>query len=421
MKADNFFQPAKKRTDRFVGGKKAICSNCGLYKDARNPRIEPFGNFRLGIMNVGEAPGEEEDIRAKPWQGKVGKKLSVTFRKLGIDLFDDCININAANCRPVDSKGNNRPPNDFEIECCRRRVFQAIEQYKPKVIILHGGAAVKSVIGSRWKKDLGGITKWRGWAIPDRDLNAWICPVFHPSFVDRQSKYPEVETVWLQDLKYALSKVSDGVIPQFEDEKTKIQYIWDQGTLEGVFGSLALGESELVAFDYETTGLKPHAKGHRIVCCAVATGPNHAYAFMMPTKKHERVLFRRFLASKEVAKAAHNMKFEQNWSVVRAGGTVNPWVWDSMQAAHILDNRKGITSLKFQAYINFGVVDYDSEIAPYLQGKDQKNGNSFNRIYDFIDKFGEEKLLEYCGLDALFEYKLMLKQMENLNFNFTLK
>ena len=70
----------------------------------------------------------------------------------------------------------------------KKLALKIIEKYKPKVIILLGGSSLLSMIGYRWKKDLGGITKWRGWTIPDRDFKAWICPTFHPSYVDRKQE-----------------------------------------------------------------------------------------------------------------------------------------------------------------------------------------------------------------------------------------
>jgi hypothetical protein len=82
-----------------------------------------------------------------------------------------------------------------------------------------------------------------------------------------------------------------------------------------------------------------------------------------------------------------------------------------MLAAHILDNRRGVCSLKFQTYINFGVVGYDDFTAPFLKGADAKNSNSMNKIRDiWQDRNGREKLLKYCGLDSLFTYRLAVKQ-----------
>jgi hypothetical protein len=62
--------------------------------------------------------------------------------------------------------------------------------------------------------------------------------------------------------------------------------------------------------------------------------------------------------------------------------------------------------------VNFGVVDYDSSISPYLKAKDSKNGNAINRIMELVNKpGGKEKLMTYCGLDTLYTYRLAMKQM----------
>lgn len=408
-----FFTKEQTQSKSRPNGKTYSCASCGLYRFALNPRMNAFGKFKKGILNIGEAPGEIEDWRGKQWQGKMGRRLQRVYNSFGIDLFEDCLNINAVNCRP----SKNKTPTNYEIACCRQRVFQVIKQYQPRVIILLGNAAIQSVIGSKFKKELGGITKWRGWTIPDRDLNAWICPIFHPSYVDRNDGFKEVETIWKQDIKRALSKIEEP-IPAFHDDRSNIEFIDSTDHLSTVLQNIQLGnETELAFFDYETTGLKPHARGHRIACAAIATHPNKCYAFMMPKKKADRVWFGRFLKSPLVGKGAANMKYEHAWSQVRLGYTPEPWVWDTMQAAHILDNRPGITSLKFQAYVQLGVADYDSHIESYLKGRDEKNANSMNRIFEFIDQYGEEELLTYCGLDALYEYQLGLLQMKQLGFD----
>ena len=83
-----------------------------------------------------------------------------------------------------------------------------------------------------------------------------------------------------------------------------------------------------------------------------------------------------------------------------------------MQAAHILDNRPGITGLKFQSYVQFGVLGYDDDAAPYLKSADSYG---VNRIMELIGtKEGSQKLLLYNGIDSLMAYRLALPQMEVL-------
>lgn len=399
-----FFTAKQTESKSRPDGKTYSCASCGLYKDVQSPRMKPFGNFKKGILNLGEAPGEVEDKRGKPWQGKTGRLLQKTYRRLGIDLFEDCLNINAVNCRPMDKKGINRTPTNYEIDCCRKSILQVIEQYKPKVIVLLGNAALYCLLGHRWKKDLGGIMKWRGWVIPDQDFNTWICPTFHPSYVGRSEA--EVETIWIQDLERIIRQVDKALTIYQEPE---ISIIKDLSILPHL-------KSKLVSIDYETTGLKPQAKGHRIICAAVATDENNCFVFMMPKSRNARQPLVDLLANPNISKMAHSIKFEEIWSVVRLWQPIQNWVWDSMLAVHVLDNRPSVTSLKFQVYVNFGVIDYASEIAPYLQAP-TKGGNDMNRVYELLKMpGGQEKLLQYCGLDAIYEYRLALRQMELINY-----
>jgi hypothetical protein len=75
-----------------------------------------------------------------------------------------------------------------------------------------------------------------------------------------------------------------------------------------------------------------------------------------------------------------------------------------MLAAHALDNRPGITSLKFQVFAMLGMGSYDDHIKPFLKTKGKLRLNH-------IDEIDERDLLLYNGLDSLYEYKLAQLQM----------
>ena len=79
-----------------------------------------------------------------------------------------------------------------------------------------------------------------------------------------------------------------------------------------------------------------------------------------------------------------------------------------MQGGHILDNRQAISGLKFQTAINFGLYSYDEDISPYLESIDPKNANSFNRVREAP----VQRLLTYCGIDSLVQYRLAMLQLE---------
>jgi len=417
-----FFSSKETKSKSRPDGRTYSCASCGLYQYVLSPRMESFGNFKKGILNLGEGPGEEEDKKGKQWQGKMGRALQRVYKKQGIDLFGDCLNINAVNCRPTNEKGGNRKPTDYEIACCRRRVIQIIEQYKPKVIVLLGGSALKTLLGHRWKKDLGGISKWRGCTIPDRDFRAWVCPVFHPSYVERQNEDSVTETIWEQDLERALGMM-EVPFPKFPNEEKQIQIVQNKDEVSRVLRLLNQGsippDPQLMAFDIESTGLKPYdTSRHHISCISFCENPNHAYVIPAPKRRGHKKHLKDLLENLNIGKIAANMKFEDTWMNIIYGIHVTPWAWDTMQAAHILDNRPGITGLKFQTYVNFGIVDYDSEISGYLEAQDQKDGNSVNRIDElWASPEPRKKLMTYCGMDTIFTYKLALKQMKEMNFD----
>lgn len=392
-----FFTKKETENHTIVKGKPLTCIGCGLYKDCNTPKMEPAGNFKKGILNIGTMPSKADDKIGRPFQGSIGKILQRAYKKIGIDLYEDCLNTTALQCY-TDSE-----PTNYQLDCCRSRILKVIEEYKPKAIVLHGMPAVYSVIGNRWKKDLSTISKWRGWMIPDQDLKTWLFPLFDLEFVEERRDGAE-ETIWMNDIRNIST-------PPFKEYiEPKIEIIEDLSILETI--------KDQFAFDYETTGLKPHAQGHRIICCAIADKEDHVYVFMMPKTKRELEPLVTLLQNKNVGKIAQNLKFEHTWSKVRLRCEVDYWLWDTMLATHLLDNRPGITGLKFQTYVQFGVIDYSSDVEPYLKGVNDSS-NAINRIEELVAlPHGKEKLMKYCALDAIFELRLANLQMNDIMLPF---
>lgn len=411
-----FFSKAQVEDPAYKSGKGIhSCPSCGLYQNVLSPKMEPYGEGKQGVMVIGEAPGEDEDRRGKPWQGKAGKQLQKAFKRQGIDLFQDCVSLNAINCRPTDKKGRNTTPTGQQIACCRRRVLNAVQEYKPRVVILQGGSAVSSVIGHRWHRNLGGVNKWRGWAIPDRELGAWVCPTFHPSYVQRQEEQNEVQVLWEQDLHKAVGMAGES-LPSYADEEGGVVITEDVGSVLEVLrdpSSYEDPDHRLLAFDLETTGLKPYnTQDHQVATISFCAQPDQAYAIPMPTEPEHLEQLREILEDPAIGKIAANMMFEDNWMVTMYGIKPYPWVFDTMQAAHVLDNRPGITGLKFQVYVRFGLVGYDEEVQPYLKSP---SSHEPNRVMELMrSRGGRKQLLRYCGMDSLLEYRLAKLQREEL-------
>ena len=381
------------------------CGLCGLHKVCHSPKMKPTGDGEKGILFIAEAPGEKEDARGEQLVGKVGQLHRKTIRRMGIDLDKDCRKINAINCRPPD----NKTPTTEQINACRPNILKEIQRFKPKIIIPMGSVAVESLLGHRWKHGkTGGITRWNGFVIPDRELGCWVCPTFHPSFVIRSEGNKAVEKIYKDDLETAFWTLKNKPFPVFEDESKHITCLFEIKDIKRYLLSLIKKPPTILCLDYETTGLKPHVKGHQIVSMAFSTDGKTATAF--PYDKRIRSLIIQVLTHPKINKIAANLKFEELWSNVIIGCGVSKWIWDTMIVAHLLDNRSYTTGLKFQTYVRYGLIDYDSHIAPLLRGVDD-HANAFNQIH----KIPLKDLLIYNGFDALFEYRLAMDQMREMS------
>lgn len=400
-----FFTPDQTQSDK-ISKTPQSCASCGLFKKATNGRMKPWGKFGKKILIVGDAPSRRDDRKKKAWSDSDGDYLKWAFKKNGIHLFRDTITTYACQCPiPKDAR-----PEENEVFCCRRRLMKQIKKLKPKMIFLVGSAAVKAVIGKSWKKGLGGMERWRGWNIPDREHGAWIHPIFTPKYTesreDRQGRNL-AEIIWLKDIKEGLKKLDSKII--WTDEREYITHVKSDKHFREVVKRLLL--ADMMCFDYEGTGLKPHKKGHKITHTSAAISTKECYSWA--NNPYRDKFFKKVLESK-VKKIAHNISFENVWSLVILKAIVRNWFWDTMVNAHLLDGRKAISGLKFQTYVNFGVADYDSLISPYLQSDDEYGANSFNTIERFIRQYGNHPVREYCGLDSLYGFGLALLQIEQM-------
>jgi uracil-DNA glycosylase family 4 len=379
------------------------CGACGLYKTCKSPKMNPFGTGEIKILFIAEAPGIEEDQTGKPMQGRIGKWLS-NFLDNEFDLdISRCSKINAISCYPGNtSKGS-------FAEYCKPRLLSQVKDMSPSVIIPMGTAAVNGIVGSELGKDLESIAAYAGFAIPSQRYNAWVCPTYHPSFLFKRYKDDYVEdtaavSVFRNHIAAALPLVKKPVdIYRKEKLEEQVEIIYSAAAAKSRLKDLA-NKKGLLAFDYETTGLKPDSEKQEIVSCSFCLDGTDTFAFMMDDSL--RPMLSRVLLNRDLRKVASNLKFEERWTMAKLGHGVAGWEWDTMIAAHCLDNRPGITSIKMQGYLMLGIVDYSSHIKPFLEAR---NSNGLNNIR----KLDQASLLLYNGMDSLLEYIVAKKQMES--------
>lgn len=388
----------------------AGCPSCGLLNKCLHPKMKCTGEGRLGIYILGEAPGEEEDKKGIQLIGKAGQRLRRTLRGMGLDLDRDFVKDNSLMCRPP----GNETPKPLQVEACRSHVFENINRVQPRVIIALGGIAVQSLLGGRWTHDNNlSISRWRNLAIPDYTLGAWICPTYHPSYLERKKYEPVLDVLWRRDLEQALELAQRPLPPQL---KPKVNKIWTTDELNsylmGVLrrGTQASQDNPLILFfDYETTGKKPYAAIQRIKSCSFAESPKEGFGWLWDLMDARSfTLFRRIMENPGIKKGGANIKYEHNWTKAQTSRFGPPicirgWWWDCNISGHIEDVRPGNSNVKFQAYSRLGVEDYDSHIKPFLR---QADPNGINRI----DELDPEELLDYNVLDSCYEFAVALEQ-----------
>ena len=167
------------------------CQNCSLCKTRTNV-VFGHGPIPCNLMVIGEGPGEQEDIQGKPFVGKSGQLLTKIFESVGIHRDTDCFIANTVKCRPPE----NRTPTPEEITTCKPFLIQQIQLVKPKILILLGAPALKTILEEKLA-----ITKVRGnWYKAPVDYMKdplYIMPLFHPSYLLRNASKEQGAPKWL--------------------------------------------------------------------------------------------------------------------------------------------------------------------------------------------------------------------------------
>jgi len=359
--------------------------------------MKPTGDGYKKVLVVAESPGEEEDERGIQLIGKSGQLLRSTLKQIGVDLDRDCWKTNAVVCR---CEGT---PTPIQIECCRPLLMKTILEYNPDVVLLLGVTSVTSLIGHLWKNsDIGGISRWVGWKIPNREPNMWICPTYHPAYLLRR-RDNEVLHLWFKKHLEQAFRIEGKPWDEAPDYNSRLMILQDPDEAVGVIED-RLRRHRYIAFDFETDRVKPDMEGATIITCSVCIGGEVSISFPWWGKicGYMSSVFR----DEGIYKIGCNIKFEERWVRRLLGHGVEGWVWDCMLAAHVLDNRPGITGLKFQAFVRRGVPDWSVGID---MGK-VEGGNDLNSV----KLIPVRELMNYNAIDSLMTYEVAKDQMEEM-------
>lgn len=161
------------------------CTRCPLHLE-RTHVVHTEGDRKARLMFVGEAPGADEDIQARPFVGRAGQLLTKIIEAIGFKREEVLIG-NVNRCRPP----QNRAPTTDEASMCKPYLLREIAVVQPEVIVVLGNTAMKNLLDTR-----EGITKLRGRFQDHKGIK--VMPTFHPAYLLRD---PSKKRETWEDLK----------------------------------------------------------------------------------------------------------------------------------------------------------------------------------------------------------------------------
>jgi DNA polymerase len=151
------------------------CKRCKLSRGRKNI-VFGEGSSSAKLMFIGEGPGREEDIQARPFVGDAGKVLTNLIKKMGFKREDVYI-ANIVKCRPP----MNRDPEYDEISTCGPFLHKQIEIINPRVIVCLGRVSSQTLLKTKTP-----ISRLRGRFF--NYISIPVMPTFHPAYLIRNPK-----------------------------------------------------------------------------------------------------------------------------------------------------------------------------------------------------------------------------------------
>ena len=167
------------------------CQRCKL-APTRTNIVFGVGAPDAPLMFIGEAPGEQEDLRGEPFVGPAGQLLDRMIEAMGWTR-DTVYIANVLKCRPP----RNRNPEEDEVAACRPFLQQQIDAVRPRVIVTLGKPAAHLILHTR-----ASMTSLRGRFQEHGDIR--VMPTFHPAFLLRKPGHKR--DTW-SDLKQVIAEL----------------------------------------------------------------------------------------------------------------------------------------------------------------------------------------------------------------------
>ena len=175
------------------------CRGCDLYQDAEQV-VAGEGPVRARMMLVGETPGDHEDKEGHVFVGPAGRLLDKALAEAGIDRSQVYLT-NAVKHFRFERQGKRRihkTPAVGHIVACHPWLDRELEIVKPKLVVILGAVAARSLLGTGFK-----VTEHRGEAVELPDGRTAVATV-HPSAVVRSQEFRRDFDHFVEDLRAAV-------------------------------------------------------------------------------------------------------------------------------------------------------------------------------------------------------------------------
>jgi uracil-DNA glycosylase len=176
------------------------CQRCDLWRHATQA-VAGEGPAQTPLVLVGEQPGDEEDLRGRPFVGPAGRLLDELLHEAGIARQQVFIT-NAVKHFKWEPRGKRRlhkRPDQREIAACAYWLQKELADIGPRIIVALGASAQSALLGSRQSIDSARGTLW------PHDSGAQVIVTYHPSALLRATpeSAPKLRQALIEDLRRA--------------------------------------------------------------------------------------------------------------------------------------------------------------------------------------------------------------------------
>lgn len=157
------------------------CRNCELWEPATQT-VFGEGPARARVLVVGEQPGDEEDLRGRPFVGPSGRLFDKAIGELGLDRSRMYVTNAVKHFRfePRGKRRLHRTPTSAHVRACHAWLEGELDRIRPDLVVCLGAVAARAVFGASFA-----LMRNRGAWIELPEGARGLATV-HPAFVLRQ-------------------------------------------------------------------------------------------------------------------------------------------------------------------------------------------------------------------------------------------